>query len=602
MLLSKEQKQAVDHVQGPMLVLAGPGSGKTTVITMRVKNLIEKEHIPAENILVITYTRAAALEMRDRFFRMCPAGASVTFATFHSFFFKILRSYCPFEPSDLITDEVRRDIVKSSIEESLPGFVPNREVLDHVSKDIALFKNMTLESTNFKPFSCGIAEFNKILSIYDKKLRSTGRIDFDDILALTYRLLIKDPDISGDLSETYQYILIDEFQDINLLQYETIRLLENRFQNIFAVGDDDQAIYRFRGADPTLMKRFLVDHKDAQLVTLPENHRCPRSVVECSSRLIDNNRNRFKKNLYSNVKEGNVTIKAFETTTEEYRYIVSSCVSAINNGTDPSSIAILYRNNFQPGPLVSLFSSRSIPYDSRGKRSDIYESLPARIILSYIAASRGDVPREAALEIINVPERGIPRGPFTQLRANLLSPDTKNFSSSASRALMSLSEDLKMMSGLDPFSCIKYIRKKIGLDKYLKELAASRSGEDTDLISILDILENDSRDFSTYSDWCEHIDIKRKSGDDPQNTDMGGIRFLSFHSAKGLEFDTVFIIDAAEGLVPSGRAFLKDNLEEERRMFYVALTRAKKELYVLYAKKHRGRTAAPSRFIGEMSK
>ncbi|MCR5830283.1 MAG: ATP-dependent helicase [Lachnospiraceae bacterium] len=602
MLLSKEQKQAVGHVNGPMLVLAGPGSGKTTVITMRVKNLIEKEHIPSENILVITYTRAAALEMRERFFRMCPKGASVTFATFHSFFFKILRSYCPFEPSDLITDSTRRDIVKKTIEESFPGYTPNQEVLDHVSKDIALFKNMTLESANFKPFSCGIAEFNKMLSIYNKKLRSTGRIDFDDILALTYKLLIKKPEICAELSSSYRYILIDEFQDINLLQYETVRLLENAHQNIFAVGDDDQAIYRFRGADPTLMKRFLDDHRDAPLVTLPENHRCPKSVVECSSKLINNNRNRFKKNLFSKVSSGSVTIKGFKTTSDEYRFIVSECVKAIKNGTEPSSIAVLYRNNYQPGPLVSLFSSRSIPYDNRGKHSDLYESLPARIVLSYIAASRGDIQREAALEIINVPERGIPRGGFTHVRTNLLSPDTKNFSSSASRSLQSLSGDLKMMSGLDLFSCIKYIRKKIGLDRYLKELAASRPDGDIDLLAILDVLEEESRDFSDYAEWCEHISVKRRSEESAINTECNGVRFLSFHSAKGLEFDTVFIIDTAEGVVPSGRAFLKDNLEEERRMFYVALTRAKKDLFVLYAKEHRGRTTAPSRFIGEMSK
>lgn len=600
MLLSKEQKQAVGHVNGPMLVLAGPGSGKTTVITMRVKNLIEKEHVPAHSILVITYTRAAALEMRERFSGTCPHGASVTFATFHSFFFKLLRTYCPFETSDLITDSTHRDMVKRAIEESLPGFSPNHEVLDSVSKDIALYKNMYIEADNFSPSSCGIAEFNRILKSYSTALRSKGEIDFDDILSLTYGLLKKNPDIRKELSETFRYILIDEFQDINLLQYETVRFLESPERNVFAVGDDDQAIYRFRGADPTLMKRFLDDHGDAPLVMLPENHRCPKGIVEFSSRLIDNNRNRFKKDLFSNVSGGSFTVKAFANTSDEYRYIADECARAIKNGADPSSIAILFRNNYQPGPLISLFTSRSIPYEGRGSFLDIYETLPGRTILSYLAASRGEVPRDAALAVINVPERGIPRGIFSKTRTNLLTPDLSDVPAATKKALISLSKELKMMSGLDPFACIKYIRKKIGLDRYLTELYAARGGNDIDLLPVLDTLEEDARGHTTYADWCEHISIKRSIQSNQNISSRDGVRFLSFHSAKGLEFETVFIIDVCEGVIPSNHAFLKDNLEEERRMFYVALTRTKKNLYVLYAKEHCGRTAAPSRFIGEM--
>ena len=601
MLLSKEQKQAVGHVDGPMLVLAGPGSGKTTVITMRVKNLIEKEHIPAENILVITYTRTAALEMRERFFGMCPKGASVTFATFHSFFFKILRSYCPFEPSDLITDNTHKELVKRAIEESLPGINPSREILDNVSKDIALFKNMYIETENFTPSSCGIAEFNKILTCYNRLLRSSGSIDFDDILSLTYGLLKKNPDIRKELSGSFRYVLIDEFQDINLLQYETIKLLETDEHNIFAVGDDDQAIYRFRGADPTLMKRFLDDHADASFVMLPENHRCPKCIVECSSKLVDNNHKRFKKELFSNVETGSVSVRSFEKTSDEYRFVVESCAKAIKDGADPSSIAVLYRNNYQPGPLLSLFSSNSVPFSGKGTHNDLYETLPARIVLSYIAASRGEIPRDAALTVINVPERGIPRSLFSGSRTNLLEPDTKGMPPAAGRAIRALSKDLRMMNGLDPFSCVKYIRKKLGIDRYIKELVSSRADDGIDLFPLLDALEEDSRSFVTYADWCEHISIKRKAEQNRSREDTNGVRFLSFHSVKGLEFDTVFIIDTSEGIVPSGHAFLRDNLEEERRMFYVALTRSRKDLYILYAKEHCGRTAAPSRFIGELS-
>ncbi len=600
MLLSKEQKQAVCHVGGPMLVLAGPGSGKTTVITMRVKNLVEKEHIPAHNILVITYTRTAALEMRERFFRMCPQGASVTFATFHSFFFKILRTYCPFETSDLITDTFRLELIKRAIEESLPGFNPNHEIIDNVSKDLALYKNTFPESMSFSPSSCGIAEFNRILGTYTDALRSGGNIDFDDILSLTYALLKKSPAVRKELSESYRYVLIDEFQDINLIQYETVKLLENNEHNIFAVGDDDQAIYRFRGADPSLMKRFWEDHTESSLVMLPANHRCPKCIVDSSSKLIGNNRNRFKKNLYSEADDGSLTVKAFKDTSEEYRFVLENCVKEIKNGSSPSSIAVLYRNNYQPGPLYSLFSAQSVPYNGKGKHTDIYDSLPGRVVLSYLAASRGEIPRDAALTIINVPERGIPRSAFTRTRTNLLSPDLKGFSAAVGRALLSLSKDLKMINGLDPFSSIKYIRKKIGLDRYIKELAASGSDNGIDLLPILDALELDARGHSTYADWCESISIKRCADNNRENVNTEGVRFLSFHSAKGLEFDTVFIIDAAEGIVPSAHAFLKDNLEEERRMFYVALTRARKKLYVLYAKEHCGRPAAPSRFIGEM--
>ncbi len=600
MLLSKEQKQAVGHVNGPMLVLAGPGSGKTTVITMRVKNLVEKERIPAESILVITYTRTAALEMRERFFAMCPKGASVTFATFHSFFFKILRSYCPFEPSDLITDNTHKELVRRAIEESLPGLSPSREIIDNVSKDIALFKNTYIETGKFSPLSCGIAEFNKILTCYNNLLRSTGSIDFDDILSLTYGLLKKNPDLRKELAGSFRYVLIDEYQDINFLQYETIKLLETEEQNIFVVGDDDQAIYRFRGADPTLMKRFLEDHRGAPCVELSENHRCPGCIVECSSKLIDNNRNRFKKKLFSKIESGSVSVRAFEKTSDEYRFVVESCAKAIKNGTEPSSIAVLYRNNYQPGPLLSLFTANNLPYSGKGTHNDLYETIPGRIVLSYLAASRGEIPRDAALTIINVPERGIPRGIFSGPRTNLLDPDTKGMPPAAARAVRDLSKDLKMMKGLDPLSCVKYIRKKLGIDRYIKEISASRASDGADLFPLLDAIEEDSRSFVTYADWCERISIKRNIEKNESHENTYGVRFLSFHSAKGLEFDTVFIIDASEGIVPSGHAFLKDNLEEERRMFYVALTRSRKNLNILYAKEHCGRTAAPSRFIGEL--
>lgn len=603
MQLSSNQRKAVKHKDGAMLVLAGPGSGKTTVITLRLQELIKSHRISPEHILVITFTKAAASEMKNRFDSLCPDCLGVSFGTFHAIFFKILRHAYSFDTDNILSDKDRIDIISAIVKKRSLEAQDEKELVADISREISRIKNSTIELENYYPSCCGADDFRAVYKAYNRELTLRNRLDFDDMLSMTYELLSERPDILAFWQQRYRYILVDEFQDINVLQYRIVKLLASPNNNLFVVGDDDQSIYRFRGSDPGIMLSFPKDYRDCEIVALDENYRCPRDIVEASTKLIGHNRERYRKTLVSAARErGTVNIMNFDTLADQNTFVTESCRRLLRSGVHPGQIAVLYRNNSQPRSLLRRLNTYGIPFSVGDCVPDIYEHFIGRNVLSYLAAADNDFSRSVYLEIINRPNRKLPREVFMTDPVDIrdIRRLLKNSTELTNRFEKFIS-DIAFMGRLDPYASIEYLRKRVGYDNYLKDYAEYKGLDYEELMSILCELQEDSKDYNSYADWCTHIgEVRSSLTGSTRRSVSDGIHFLTFHSAKGLEFEYVFIIDAVDGLTPSKRADLPETVEEERRMFYVAMTRAKKELYILSETERLGRKAKPSRFIAEI--
>ncbi|MBO4782048.1 MAG: ATP-dependent helicase, partial [Lachnospiraceae bacterium] len=595
------------------MVLAGPGSGKTTVIANRIMYLTGECEVPPEKILVITFTRTAAEEMRERYRVLTGGEQGVTFSTFHALFFKILRYAYSYDSSNILTEDERTRYLRDAAQKAGAANFLDGDLIFVLSSEISCIKNRKGEMTNRCSRSVGTdkKQFEEIYNEFERILRDEKKIDFDDMMLLCGRLFDEHPEVLLYWQQVYEYILIDEFQDICPLQYELIKRLAEPHHNIFVVGDDDQSIYAFRGASSELMFEFEKDHKklkEYERITLGVNYRCSESIVECSSNLISHNKRRFKKVLKSGrkgfLKTDTVMYREFPDVGKETMYVVNMVENLIARGIDASEIAVLYRVNTQPGMLVSKLKERNIRFVIKDSVPNIYEHWVAKNIFAYMELA-GLQPgstahtqyesgspvgsaerwREFFLQIVNRPSRYIRR---EHLRRQDLSFDTL-YAENRDKAyvrekLDKLKYDLTILGKLPPKAAVGYIRKAVGYDGFIKKYTEERMLDADGLYEILNELEASAAEFTTYADWKKHIEeyseaLRKKTAEHKEKE--SGVGLLTFHSAKGMEFDTVFIIDASEDYTPYWQAATSAEIEEERRMFYVALTRAKNRLFVL---------------------
>ncbi|MBR5177240.1 MAG: ATP-dependent helicase [Lachnospiraceae bacterium] len=626
MKFNDSQSRAVSHFEGPCMVLAGPGSGKTTVIVNRIKYLTEERDVPPEKILVITFTRTAAEEMRERFRILAGGEQGITFGTFHSLFFKILRYAYRYDASNILTEEDRYRFLKDAARSAGLNDELDNEFIAGLSNEISCVKNSGGELKKYKP---GVIEKNlfiRIISEFERILRSEEKIDFDDMLLLTHRLFETRPEILDFWRDTYEYILVDEFQDICPLQYDLITRLASPKNNIFIVGDDDQSIYSFRGAMPDLMARFEKQYKSDKrfnTVTLGINYRCSHEIVECSLNLISKNKKRFKKELRSDKKSflqtSTVRFRTFPEHKKEVTYVINLIEDLNAKGIDYTEMAVLFRTNAQPGSFVSQLKIRNIPFVIRDNIQNIYEHWIAKNIFAYMELAGLEAGKEAGicdekdngtrwrnlfLSIANRPVRYISRETMRKEKLDFSVLFRENMGKAyVTERLTKLKYDLNMISRLNPKAAVKYIRKAVGYDDFLKKYAAERSLDIDGLMGILEEVEASSAEFDTYEAWQEHIreysEVLRQRAKDKTKEKESGVSLLTFHSAKGTEYDTVFIVDASENYTPYRQAGTAAEIEEERRMFYVALTRAKNRLFVLHADEKFGKKYEVSRFVKE---
>lgn len=604
MAFSKAQTQAIMHKDGPMMVLAGPGSGKTTVITHRVQYLTKEYGIDPGDILVITFTRAAAEEMRERYEALTGGGSRVTFGTFHSIFFRILKLAYRYTADNIVREEQQMQFVRELAQAG--GLEPEdeNEFAASILSEISSVKGERIALEHYYSKNCPDAVFRQLYAGYEEKMRRAGLIDFDDMMVLCLELFTERKDILSAWQRRYRYILIDEFQDINRLQYEIVRMLAKPEDNLFIVGDDDQSIYRFRGAKPEIMLGFERDYPGAGRILLDMNYRSTEEIVAPALRLIGENQKRFSKAIHTTGRHGkNVITKLWQDPGEENLAIAREIQLYLQSGVRPGDIAVLYRTNAGPRFLMEKLMEYNLPFRTRDTVPNLYEHWISRNILTYIRIAMGSRAREDILQVINRPKRYISRDAmpdetvsFEKMKAFYAEKDW------IAERIESLEGDLRAIARMLPLAAVNYIRQGMGYDEYLIEYAAFRRMRPEELLETADELKESAAGFKTFDEWFAHIEaykeeLLRQAAQ--RRTETDAITLATMHSAKGLEFPIVYILDANEGITPHSRAMLDEDMEEERRLFYVAMTRAKTRLHVYAVRERYHKKAEVSRFVWE---
>lgn len=606
MSFNHSQEEAIRHFKGPALVLAGPGSGKTTVITHRTKQLIESYHVEPEHILVITFTRAAALEMKERFMNLMDGKrTAVTFGTFHSVFFRILKYAYHYRAENIAREEERQNFIREIIQNLHLEIEDENEFVNDILSEISVIKNDRIALEHYYPKNCSEQIFKAIYEQYEWRMQKENRIDFDDMLLLTYELLAARLDILKLWQEKYSFILIDEFQDINKVQYDIIRMLAAPRNNLFIVGDDDQSIYRFRGARPEIMLGFEKDYPDARRILLNINYRCSKSIVSAAGQLIMNNKTRFQKQIRAFHSAGpSIYIRQCQSVQEETTAILEQIHDYEEHGMAYSDMAVLVRTNIGARAIVEKMIEANLPFQMRDQIPNLFEHWIARDLLTYMEIAAGDDSRAAFLKIINRPKRYIHREALSEQRVtmNLLRGYYREKDWMLDR-IDRMEYELKMLRMMTPYAAINFIRKGIDYESFVKEYAQYRRMKPEELMEVLDALQESANNYKTLREWKQHIsdytkELKEKISD--QQTQKDGVQISTMHSAKGLEYEAVFLPDVNESIVPHTKAVLDADLEEERRLFYVAMTRAKNYLHIYSLKERYNKPLLPSRYLEEL--
>ncbi|MCC8100826.1 MAG: ATP-dependent helicase [Clostridiales bacterium] len=667
MAFSEAQERAIAHKDGPAMVLAGPGSGKTLVITQRTKYLIDTYQINPREILVITFTKAAAQEMQGRFQTICGRGG-VTFGTFHAVFFGILKHAYHYTAANVMSEDTRMKMIReiytqrstsftqtagisarsaayrpdASSEGSVPQAAVRPEMSDSanneteadtiagIAAEISAVKNEHISLEHYYARSCSEDVFRDVYRSYEEIHRQQRLLDFDDMLTYTWELLTGREDILHAWQERWHYILVDEFQDINLLQYEILRLLAAPRNNLFIVGDDDQSIYRFRGAKPEIMLNFPKDYPQAETILLDQNFRSTGKVVGGALKVIGENKHRFSKKIRYVRPDGiPIDIREFQDPEHESLYLVQQIRKrAEEEGVPWQDMAILVRTNQGAGPIAERLTEFNIPFLMRETLPSVYEHWIAKDLFAYLHLAYEGLHRTEFLRVMNHPKRYISRDAVSaatvrpsrsaeeaykkaaQPLRNTGTPGEISFARLHAYYrdkewmedhLVNFEADLKLLPNLKPYAAVNYIRYGMQYEKYLREYASARRLKAEELLEILDEIQQGAKPYESVSEWYAHIEEYKAALEEnrrkAQKNGAEAITIATLHASKGLEFPEVFLPDVNEGILPHHRASLEADFEEERRLFYVGMTRAKDRLHIFYTKERYGKKLEPSGFL-----
>lgn len=601
------------HRDGPAMVLAGPGAGKTYVITNRVKALIDEYGVKPEQILVVTFSKAAAVEMKEHF-EMLTGGQRlpVRFGMFHSVFFQILRLAYHYEVKDIATPALKYRFLEEILNETGYEVDDKKEFLSDIEKEISRVKGEGIEIDCYFSSACSAEIFQKMYRGYQEKLQRHRCLDFDDMVVYTYQLLKEREDIRRRWQAQFRYLLIDEFQDINRLQYETVCMLAEPENNLFIVGDDDQSIYGFRGAKPGIMLSFPKRFPDTKQIVLGVNYRCSDEIMKAAERLIGKNNERYEKHIVANKgKEQPVHMKKCENLPDEAEKIVAQIQMYQKEGIAYQEMAVLFRTNMQMRLLAGKLMEHGVPFTMRENLPNLFDTWMAKDIMCYLQLALGNRSREKFLKIANRPVRYLSRTAFTEpevsfdkLRAYYA---VKNQEWMEER-IWNFEYDLKNLASLSPYAAIHFIRKGIGYDEFLKTYADERNVNADDWFDVLDEMQEMARDkksipefLSFVENYGDTLEEMRQEQKKQQVKEEPGVSLMTMHASKGLEFPVVFVPTLNEDIVPYRKAVQEGNLEEERRMLYVAMTRAKTYLHLSFVKERFHKEAEPSPFLYEIS-
>lgn len=604
--LNTAQRKAVCHETGPMLVLAGPGSGKTTVLLCRISRLLERGLAKPQEILALTFSKAAAEEMKSRFENLNGA-SGVSFGTFHSIFFRILRSRYGWNVEQIFQEEERRSILRNSIEAEKWDIPDLEEYISQFFSQLSLMNSELEQPNRFTPTGMPVEEFRKLYRAYEGYKERHEKLDFDDMLTQCYQLLREDAAVREYWQRKYKFILVDEFQDVNQAQFACLQILAEKHQNLFVVGDDDQSIYAFRGARPDFLLHFPTLYPAAKKVTLNTNYRSTERIVNLAERVIGNNEVRFVKNMKGIGEAGDkVTFFLAEDAAKEAAHIAEKIGRLLDEGVPLTEIAVIYRTNLQGGAFARELYKRGIPYDLRDNSGNVYEHWVAKDLLAYLLLAENEESDSALRRILNKPKRYIGKDllaeaeamPYTLLRSFFVCPSLKGWQE---ENLENLRIDLNQIRKRTPYDALKYIRKVIGYDEYLEEFAAYRRTSAQVLQEIADeIMETakDCADVRSFREQLERLSLQMKEQSRKKGQKRNGVELMTMHGAKGLEFRAVFLPSLVEGIVPHEKGM--DTVAEERRLFYVAMTRASEKLCLSAILQRYEKERKPSRFLAEM--
>ena len=585
MQLSKEQLVARNAIYGQNLIVACPGSGKTTVIMQRIKKMVE-EGISPSSMLNITFTKAAAEEMETRFKKIC--SAPVKFSTIHAFCYRALAQEYGYSTNNILKESEKYVFIVQKLIDTKkvkPGEM--EEMVKNIMQAISYVKNKELPAVIYTPDFCEKKMFLTIFKAYEEYKANLAKVDFDDMLILLRDAFIKYPDLLKKYQQVYRFITVDEFQDVNNIQAQICYMLAGIDGNLFVVGDDDQSIYRFRAADSSIMLSFKKEYPKANVLYMSTNYRSGKEIIKAAGRLIRYNQNRFKKEFVSAREDiGKVFPMKFFDSNQEASNVIKSIKAQYKKGKRLEDMAILYRNNNLAIPFVAKLMKEEIPfYTSEVPKSHhdfIYEDIMAYYRLSKEQSRKGDLQR-----ILNRPSRYLKGETFKNAEANRRSClnccNQLSNADSAKSKIFDLFHDLETLKNLTkPIDFIDFLRS-IGYEDWLKTYAEYRGKSAEDDIAILKILQEEAVQFDNMEDWIifvKHYEEKLKEMKKKKKKE--GVCLSTFHSAKGLEWDIVYVVDCNDGITPFGKAETPEELEEERRMFYVAATRAKDILCLCY--------------------
>lgn len=596
-LLDSYQVKAINIKDKNTLVVAAPGSGKTTVIINRVNYLIEERKVKIGNIIVITFTRAAAENMKTRYKNNFNKNVAPFFGTFHGLFYKILlrEGY----EINIIDNGKGHGIVKSVLGKYFDDV--NDDKIREVLNNISLFKTSLGDIENFKP-SISMEIFKECYEHYEEYKTKEKLWDFDDLSIRVLYLFKNNKNILSKYKEIFKYVLVDEFQDCDELQIEFIKMI-NPQNELFAVGDEDQCIYSFRGSKPEYMINFSKSFKDGKKVYLSTNYRSKKNIVDISKKLIANNLGRNNKEIISYEGDKGV-VKLFKPYNEfaqgeEIANIIKSFV-----GENYSNNAVLYRTNMEARSLVDTFTRRKIPFVLLDKGYNFFEHFICKDIINYLTLSIDQFNKEAFNSIINKPFRYVSKSNLSYVSSyrehrNVFDIliNKNDIPPFQAKKLDELKKEIIYLNKISLGSAIQYIISSLGYIDYLREYANKFNQNFSDLEDVLEELKGAAEGFKTIVEFLAHVE-NVKEEIEKSKVVQDGVILSTIHGVKGMEFKNIFIIDCNEETIPH-KSSMEDNLEEERRLFYVAITRAIKNLYVFSPKTIRGKFSDMSRFILE---
>lgn len=598
--LSDEQLKAVVCEEENILVSAGPGSGKTVVIVNKVHHLIKYKNVNPRNIIVITFTKSAANNMRNRYKYLSKEKVSPFFGTFHGLFYKILNSY--YGKIDIIESQETYKIIRSFLSTYIDE-VGDEKVKEYIN-NISLFKSSNLQINEFET-TLDKDLFKNCYEIYESYKNEKNIYDFDDLQIMCKNLFIKNPRLLQNYKDLFKYILIDEFQDCDEIQIDILKLLKGNNQ-IFAVGDEDQCIYSFRGSRPDYMVDFNKYFPNSKEIFLSTNYRCTNNIVETSMKVIKKNFLRSKKNIIAHKKyNGEIKIISSDNENLEADYIASHIEKKIiTNKEGLSDFAVIYRTNIESRNIIDTFIRKGIPFRLLDKEYNFFEHFICQDIISYLRLSINNKDKESFLRIINKPYRYVSKVLLEKIRYSTSDEDCFEILKSSNdikafqiKNIDKLKSDIHSLNKMSLNTAIAFIIQDLGYYDYLKDYSSRFKGSFKDLENILEEFKSSAYEHRAIISFLAYIE-EYKNHIVNKNKKEDAVILSTIHGVKGMEFKNVFIINMVQGYIPHENN-IENNIEEERRLFYVAMTRSIENLFLFIPKKIQSQSYRPSQFIKE---